>query len=167
MGTNFYWKMTETPSVTLPTGKVKEDFIDDMDPDIHIGKRSAAGTYCWDCRRTLCPGGEANIHRTEGPFLTECPECGGKVQKEARNPAMVELGFEKPAEEPPPSGVHGVCSFTWAQEKAPVVKACKERPDEVLIVDEYREELTGAQFLQMLEANCPIQFFDAIGRQFC
>lgn len=166
MGTNFYWKVTEKPSITLPTGKVIEDFFDDMDPNIHIGKRSAAGGYCWDCRMTLCPGGEAQIHRTEGPFLKECPKCGGKIQKEARNPAMVELGFEKAAQEAP-TGVHGVCSFSWAQEKDPVVKACKEKPDEFIVVDEYGKGLTGAEFLQMLEANCPIQFFDSIGRQFC
>lgn len=36
--------------------------IADMDPQYHIGKRSAAGLYCWDCGKTLCKDGESGIH---------------------------------------------------------------------------------------------------------
>ena len=46
---------------------------------LHIGKRSAAGTYCWDCRLTLCKGGEKAVHMsTHGAhgFYDACPKCG-------------------------------------------------------------------------------------------
>ena len=41
MGTNYYLK-----------GHRGDD-----NPKYHIGKRSAAGLYCWDCHITLCKGG--------------------------------------------------------------------------------------------------------------
>ena len=31
----------------------------------HVGKRSAAGWYCWDCKQTLCADGEHNVHHTK------------------------------------------------------------------------------------------------------
>jgi hypothetical protein len=33
----------------------------------HIGKRSAAGWYCWDCKQTLCANGEQYVHYTKLP----------------------------------------------------------------------------------------------------
>lgn len=33
----------------------------------HIGKRSAAGWYCWDCKQTFCVNGEEHVHYTKLP----------------------------------------------------------------------------------------------------
>lgn len=33
----------------------------------HVGKRSAAGWYCWDCHKTLCADGEEFVHYTKLP----------------------------------------------------------------------------------------------------
>lgn len=171
MGTNFYWKMgTIIPeTVTLPTGEVIEaPGFDDMDPRIHIGKRSAAGNYCYDCDVTLCPGGKEMIHRGSGrPWPKTCPKCGktADVGTLERGPAAVELGFAKP-EADRPHGVTGASSFSWAQDPAVVRRICEQRMDEVLIVDEYGRDSTGAAFLRMLRANCPVEFTDSIGQQF-
>ena len=43
MSTNFYWI---TPDITLPTGEVIEP--DDIDPRIHIGKRSNGFLWAQD-----------------------------------------------------------------------------------------------------------------------
>ena len=53
MGTNFYWIVTGTAAVPSDV-KVP---IEEDSPEVHIGKRSAAGPYCWDCGVTLCEGG--------------------------------------------------------------------------------------------------------------
>ena len=62
MGTNFHWVLDIPDQIKTPTGDVIENPIDDMDPVYHIGKRSAAGMYCWDCDDTLCPGGKSQVH---------------------------------------------------------------------------------------------------------
>jgi len=33
----------------------------------HIGKRSAAGWYCWDCKQTFCADGEKYVHYCKLP----------------------------------------------------------------------------------------------------
>lgn len=170
MGTNFYWAMPERQSFTLPTGDVIEagfsDYCDDA--RIHIGKRSAAGLYCWNCRITLCVGGETEIHMGRSDWLEVCPKCGqskADVDGLRQGPAAVELGFAKP-EVVPPTGVRGCASFSWAQDPERVKRICEQRLEEELIVDEYGRRLTCNQFLQMLAANCPVQFTDHIGREF-
>lgn len=40
MSTNFYWKIDAPKKVVLPTGEEYDLLIEDMDPKIHIGKRS-------------------------------------------------------------------------------------------------------------------------------
>jgi hypothetical protein len=156
MGTNFYIYQ-ERPTHREPQ-------YDSMDPEYHVGKRSAAGMYCWDCDITLCKG---RVHYGD-EFHDRCPTCGKKPKKYdalSKGPAAVELGFAEP-ETKRPTGVQGCSSFTWAQPKESVVAACKARPDEELIIDEYGRTLTGQEFLDMLENNCPLQFFDSIGKWF-
>lgn len=153
MGTNFYWK---------DAGPNSEY------PESHIGKRSAAGAYCWDCNETLCSGGKARIHYGD-TFLAACPSCGktrGQTEGLSKGPVAVELGFADPATDRP-SGVCGAASFTWAQNPKTVRRTCRKRRDEILIVDEYGRELTGTEFLAMLAATCPIEFTDSIGVWFC
>ena len=177
MGTNFFWKLDgpeplpTAVTVVLPTGEhveLEPTYIDDMDPRIHIGKRSAAGPYCWTCGVTLCSGGESAIHMSTHEFLKSCPKCGLTMEKTkslSEGPVAVELGFAKPATERP-RGVRGCSSFSWAQDPETVLRICRERPDEPLIVDEYERVMTCAEFVAMLDANCPVRFTRSVGTWF-
>lgn len=147
MGTNFHWKIVESSRTVLATGTVLSHGVDHMDPAYHIGKRSGAGLYCWDCRVTLCNEGEERIHfGGSGPraerWYDHCPKCG-----KMKDPSVTE----------PRRGVAYACSFSWAQSPYEVRKICEERIDEALIEDEYGVSLTGRQFLEVLE-GCPIQY---------
>ena len=139
MGTNFYIK-----------GKRDND-----DPKYHIGKRSAAGLYCWDCRVTLCKGGESRVHYGDA-FYDKCPKCGKSHEKETLSNSAIgrELGFNttKPEKK---SGVKGCSSFIWARPLGKIKH----------IVDEYGTEYSLEEFKAML-AECPIQTTD-YGARFC
>lgn len=145
MGTNFFWN----------DGKEIED---NMDPEFHIGKRSAAGLYCWDCGVSLCEDGNSSVHSERSAWHSECPMCGSNPTEEKEgNPVMVELGFSSPRDSRP-RGVRGASSFSWAQEPTFVIWKCEDCPDEPLVIDEYGKELSGKAFLGMLKNNCPIRF---------
>ena len=135
MGTNFYTK----------SGK-------------HIGKRSAAGLYCWSCMKTLCPYGEAKIHETDWD-VNKCPSCG-RTQTVENNWGAVglELGFNQGAKEKK-AGVQTCSSFTWAMPPENL-RRCN------IIVDEYDREMTRVEFLEMLRLNCPVEYFNSIGSEF-
>jgi len=135
MGTNFYWADGE-----------KE----------HIGKRSGAGPYCWDCRRTLCIGGEYEVHQMSGrgSFFKECPGCGKS------------LSGSVISSKAPPSGVLSSCSFIWAINPEKAVFHLGQHARELCVEDEYGKKYSGAEFMIMLESQCPIRFFDRIGKEF-
>jgi len=73
---------------------------------IHIGKRYAAGVWCWDCKR------EARLD--ESDKMWTCPKCGKKLlDKDVKfNPAYRELGFDrsKPRKH---RGIDGASGFYW------------------------------------------------------
>src|SRR5690349_15793039 len=93
VGTNFYW-----------IAAVPDDDEEDS-PVYHIGKRSAAGWYCYDCQVTLTVGGNSMVHMG-GAVYDACPRCGKSKQQQGYNSAMIELGFAKTPEPPQkPSGV--------------------------------------------------------------
>lgn len=121
----------------------------------HIGKRSAAGRYCWDCRVTLCKG---RIHYSEG-FYDACPKCGAVPLKETieASSAGRELGFNKSAPAAK-TGVRSCSSFSWAMEIG-------EMEGEATVEDEYGRKYTAVEFQQVLE-ECPIRFTDSIGVEF-
>jgi len=58
MGTNYYLKIDECECC----GRYEKK---------HIGKRSAAGRYCFDCGVSLCVDGEDNVHKG-GNFNEKC-----------------------------------------------------------------------------------------------
>jgi hypothetical protein len=153
VGTNFYWKE-------------KPDAVDGMDPAYHIGKRSAAGAWCWDCGVTLCEGGIDGIHMSRCGSHKTCPKCGAVpiVEDLDSGAVAVELGFANPRTWKP-TGVRSCSSFTWAQDAAAVRARCEENVHEKVVVDEYGREMTGQEFLTMLTANCPVQFY-SIGEWF-
>lgn len=163
MGTNFYWIARDGQT---PLGE--SDPEDAMSPVVHIGKRSAAGWYCWDCRLSLSKGGEAQVHSGLYGHYDACPKCGKKRQPDGYNAAMVELGYAKTPQPPDRlTGVQGASSFSWAQDPQPVLDYCTAHLWEDVIEDEYGRELTGQGFLWMLDAACPIRFTDSIGHYFC
>lgn len=146
MGTNFY------------TADYRNSDFDSMDPEYHVGKRSAAGLYCWDCRQTLIIGGESAVHTGAGAH-DHCPQCGAgrAVEDLVASAVGRELGFNQSAPIAK-TGVRGCASFTWVK-----------RPEELegidTIWDEYGDRYTRDEFIAALQ-ECPIQFFDSIGRWF-
>lgn len=158
MGTNFYW--IDPDRVEVPA---------DFAYRSHVGKRSAAGWYCYDCDVPLVFGGETTlVHTSLDVVVNACPKCGQGRPKQDGLPiaASIELGFSKPRQGRVTKGVSPCSSFSWAQEPAFAQKICEQRAEEVIIADEYGRELTGQQFAQMLFANCPIQFTWSIGTDF-
>jgi len=170
MGTNFYW--------------AGENVRYSTDPLIHIGKRSAAGMYCWDCGVTLCKGGEDDIHSgssrlyrrgdengtyyVRNDWYDECPKCGQKRGTEGINQGVaVELGFAIPRTERP-TGVQGCSSFSWAQVPLVVHTKCLHGLNRwrKIVVDEYGRKYTGGQFIKMLDMNCPVQYTRHVGVKF-
>jgi hypothetical protein len=127
-----------------------------------IGKRSAAGPYCWRCKRTLHRGGEESVHKGRGAdlFYTACPSCGDEMPKlgvrEPGNGIGVELGFAPPRQSRLSIGVRPVSSFTFHLPKA-LVEDRVARGESV--IDEYGRTQSGPQFLEMVDFNCPILFF--------
>ncbi|MCF7795992.1 hypothetical protein K9M42_02765 [Patescibacteria group bacterium] len=69
---------------------------------IHIGKRSAAGHYCWDCNITLCKEGEQGIHSSDSKWHERCPFCNKLPKNETieNSAAGLELGFNSDFIEP-------------------------------------------------------------------
>lgn len=131
MGTNFYWKGYE--------------HSDDIKH--HLGKRSGAGLYCYDCGTTLNRGGINVIHESESiwnKWLDECLACG-KQYDEAKDGEMI--------------GVDYCCSFTWTVMKhlEQIKQFAKDNYEDKIIVNEYGEEFTAKEFLEMLK-GCPIWF---------
>ena len=164
MGCNFYWYIDT--DVALPTGAtVRLGLPADTDVDWHIGKRSAAGPYCWYCDLTLCRDGNDRVH-FNSEWWPACPRCGAAPRAETYqdSAAGVELGFAKPRDERP-TGVASCASFSWAQEPDEVRRICEERLRAPLVVDEYDRQYTGAEFQRMLRANVAIEF-RCIGERF-
>lgn len=129
---------------------------------VHIGKRSAAGAYCWDCGITLCMGGKKYIHDSGWDWYDRCPNCGAEPVKEdfENSSGGLELGFA--GKEYPKSekiGVRSCSSFTWAVNPETVGKYRH-------IYDEYGRKFKRKDFLEMLWSQCPIRYYDLIGFEF-
>jgi len=125
----------------------------------HIGKKSAAGKYCWDCKITLCKGGIKDVHTGHSEWFDSCPECYGKPKEETldNSAAGRELGFNKQPYKAK-TGVASCSSFTWAIQPDELLKIRK-------IIDEYDRKFTIKEFIKILE-ECPIRYFNMIDREF-
>lgn len=123
----------------------------------HIGKRSAAGHYCWDCGITLCKKGNAGIHYNE-KYADRCPICKQVPIKEPVSASAIgrELGFNEHAFEAK-TGVKSCSSFSWSTDF--------EYITDKKFKDEYGIVYTRKEFADMLK-ECPIQFFNSIGEIF-
>lgn len=174
MGTNFYWIKNEEGH--LPGGITGEaEFLE------HIGKRSAAGQYCWDCGVPLVEPGRRSdgygqvfvsddvVHGGK-PRATKCPVCWKEPDPKRTdlrtpgNPAGVELGFAAPLQQRP-SGVCGASSFLWAQEPARVFRILGSFPDTKLMRDQYGAEYTGREAHELL-MSIPLWFTSSIATSF-
>ena len=129
----------------------------------HIGKRSAAGPYCWDCSVSLCANGNDSVHQPFSTrFLDRCPVCNQKLCSETLDKSSVgrELGFNKtkPGRK---TGIKSCSSFTWAI--SPGHFADLNIAPNTEIRDEYGRLV---QSFQAVLQECPIQFFDKIGKEF-
>jgi len=141
MGTNFYF------------GKNR---------DIHIGKRSAAGWYCWDCGETLCSKGTSHVHHgRDEDWLDRCPRCRQRPEPESisEGAAGRELGFNKDNSQRK-TGVKSCCSFSWAITLKQLWENRRKQ-----IYDEYGAKFSFAEFMGVLE-ECPIQSFGSVGVEF-
>ena len=125
----------------------------------HIGKRSVAGPYCWDCGVTLCRDGIGGVHAHLSVWLNRCPICGNSMFVEALidSAAGRELGFNnrRPKRK---NGVRSCSSFTWAIEYNVLARTR-------FVKDEYGTRLTIKQFRAILD-ECPIQYTDMVGQEF-
>ena len=181
MGTNYYACDKET----------KEELY-------HIGKRSAAGYFCWDCgvsytniaetytsrlysmtayhrpteyNETSYLYGNDAVHMTrhdnklingEPEILDCCPICGKPKEEELTevNSAYAELGFSKQ-----PGKKHNTtCSFSFAV--SPYVLSETMKNENIIIKNEYGEELSKEQFKEVLQ-DCGLKYFHSVGQEFC
>jgi hypothetical protein len=125
----------------------------------HIGKRSAAGLYCWDCEITLCKGGKDNVHHSGYEWYDKCPACGKEYIGEGLEASSAgrELGFNK-GEYKIKSGVASCSSFNWAMHKDKLKRIR-------FVKDEYGKKYTTGEFWDMFK-EIPIEFTDMIGSEF-
>lgn len=104
----------------------------------HIGKRSAAGLWCWDCR-------------VEVGLLDHCPECG-REDENRYNPVMKELGFDE--EHHKPAGVDGASKFMWQVGDDGIGENIVEVVRNIgryKLETEYGEELSTQDFVRMFD----------------
>lgn len=139
MGTNYYFKSDNK----------------------HIGKRSAAGLYCWTCNITLCKEGASMVHASNKEY-TKCPRCGAVPIKEGLfdSAAGKELFGNKKALTKK-SGVSSCSSFSWA------ITYDEFNKRSGTILDEYGDKYTKKQFIKQVIQDCPIHFSDSMGKDFC
>ena len=155
MGTNYYKE------------PLKEKYDEECDLNYftdeyksHIGKRSAAGYYCWDCKTTLKIGGEAKVHY-DGEWYDECPKCGASKHVETLDDSSAgrELGFNK-SNTSKHNGVRTVSSFNWAIDPETLDSVLNEKT-----YNEYGDDFTKEEFKNLI-SDCPIHFTRSIGKEF-
>jgi hypothetical protein len=136
MGTNFYWR--EVPKEFKKYKANVENYVGDCDDTgnvlIHIGKRSAAGLYCYECGITLNKFGTDHLHDCNfSEWYEVCPICGRKGTP--------------------------ICSFRWTmlRQKWLIEKLANEGCRQYLIVDENDEEYTPLEFLQAVYTSIEYQ----------
>jgi len=140
----------------------------------HIGKRSAAGLYCWDCGEPLNREGVEGVHKGHADDckhkvrlsndcclrLKKCPKCGKEPEKENLSDSSMgrELGFNK---QPfaAKTGVASCSSFRWAMKPEKIKRL-------LFVKDEYGRKYSGKTFREEILAECPIQYYNLIGEKF-
>lgn len=124
----------------------------------HIGKRSAHGVWCWDCKE------EAKL--TNSSFT--CFFCGQQREKNDKtlfNPAFRELGFDR-SNPSSKKGVDGACSFRWQlgdEDKNLGAKTVQEMKEKITgiktFITEYGDLLDQKQFEALL-SECLVHDYE-------
>lgn len=150
----------------------------------HIGKRYAAGPYCYNCcihevikRRLfraisvkkIIERGKIILPKFIGALLLakltkiRCPICGAVyVDEPMPAEAALELGFRKgPLQFS--KGLHSSSGFIFAQEPKEIKRRLKTGD---VAVDEYGCEYNPDEFQQIL-VGCVIKNYASIGQIFC
>ena len=134
MGTNFYWRKIPQEFQKYQNNVYEVVSCYDARDSVlkHIGKRSGAGLYCYDCGTTLHRLGTDYVHSGEGDWYPKCPICGREGSP--------------------------MCTFRWTfmKHKWLVQKLANEGCTEKLIIDEYGDEYTPLEFLG--EVETPVEF---------
>ena len=148
MSTNFYWISKEAVQDSI---------------QVHIGKRSAAGSYCFDCGTTLYDGGTVSIHTGDnnevyGRWLGACPSCSKKASDthSSKSNSIDTINNLSPFSSK--SGISMSNSFTWTllKHKWTILEMVKTNSSEKVIVNEYGEFFSAKEFFDELDA-CPIE----------
>lgn len=131
----------------------------------HIGKRSAAGAYCFKCGITLCKKGRTKVHYISwhDGWWDKCPLC-----KEAYEPAPLVHDEKTRQEWYKYRNTHNVrpcASFGWDMDPDIVRVICTRLAEVQCIEDEYGEIFTGLQFWEEVIC-CPLWHYDCIDRDF-
>lgn len=117
----------------------------------HIGKRWAAGVWCWDCR--------VKAERDHLAMFWFCPKCAQRCSERtlAFNPAFRELGFDK-TKERKHIGVDGAGGFIWhAKNKEDAKKKLKGVEK---VVTEYGKRWPIKRFWRMFDDVIDVSFSD-------
>ncbi len=119
----------------------------------HVGKRYAAGIWCWDCRFCLI----VKDHLTGSQkVLPNCPKCLKVTPITPEyNPAMRELGLDKPAPRKH-SGIDGASGFTWCIDPheglgTSIVAIQEQLAKRHHLITEYGDRITIAEFEAMFD----------------
>jgi len=110
----------------------------------HIGKRYAAGIWCWDCKVLVGLG-------------RKCLQCGNEACEIKFNSAFRELGFDK-SEPKKHKGIDGASGFSW-QGKS-VDEAKKKLNRKRFVITEYGDKWTIEKFWKMFDDILPQKAYD-------
>lgn len=135
------------------------------DPRIHIGKKSAAGFYCFDCDRPLWIGPIELLHFSEHARkfrVKRCPTCGQEPEIEPLSRSSVgrELGFNKMSYPQVKTGVKSTSSFSWAMTPEFFDQHVGE-----FVWNEYGDQLSVGEFRAILK-ECKIHLFRFLNVEF-
>lgn len=152
--------------------------------DMHIGKSTYAGLFCWKCKCTLAIDGWKGVSEPSR-MLNNCPNCGDRAYKfDYLNTLKQAVYYEKKQQH---KGIEEVMSFRWAVKPYELGDTMTSETlllrllqgklmdiepedlvvkDDIEIYDEYGKEYSVGEFREEVLMQCPIQFF-SIGEVFC
>ena len=152
---------------------------------IHIGKRSAAGYYCWNCKTTLCKRENEGVHLDcngcwesshkkihDCKWFDRCSYCGCTPDKENlfNSSAERELGMNTLAMEKK-KGVRRCFSFTFALEPYKIDNIMKKNGNLVIVSEYYYPKKDDQMwdldtFKKTVMLECLIKFMHMVGIEF-
>lgn len=149
MGTNFYWN----PELVQQAFGISD--VDQDDPRVHIGKRSAMTGYCKPCGVTRA-GHTIYVHADKEHdreanfrFIKQdcCPNCGQPWDNTTTSFTFTMMGHLVT--------ISNFYNIEMAQrQKDPLIKPLE------IVIDEMGRPYTAVDFLDTVIRVCPVQFQD-------